>query len=265
MSFLQDPLAAALDRADSQSTPYLNSFTSIPNSSSNLGSSINSPTAAAAAGAAAPGVFDRMRRGGSSSNSSSTAGTAGGVGTHATAAAGQQQQQQSRLSKVSGDDAAAAAADEDAAAAGGVGELSRNDSFSSLATINIRTSEGGAAPGAAAAAGDADAESSSTAAAAAAGMSGAGSLADSASSVAGQGNTQVNCCCLAALLHTLFVSSACGYIVKLSDRYLPSLTPHRLQSRMLQHHHLHHPCYFCIFSTTLLLFQFDVLTLPAGW
>ncbi|WIA35160.1 hypothetical protein OEZ86_003632 [Tetradesmus obliquus] len=44
----QDPLAAALGRADSQSTPYLNSFTSIANSSSAASTAGNSPTAAAA-------------------------------------------------------------------------------------------------------------------------------------------------------------------------------------------------------------------------
>jgi hypothetical protein len=94
------------------------------------------------------------------------------------------------LSKVSGDNpaaAAAAAADEDAAA-GGVGDMSRNDSFSSLATINIRNSEGGAGPGAAAAG---DVEGSNTAVAAE--VSAGGSAGDTADD-AGQDDTQVTCC-----------------------------------------------------------------------
>ena len=114
-------MAAALHRADSQSTPYqtnhtagaassprLTAATAATAAASPFGRSSGSSTAPTAVGAAvgSSGMLDRLRRVGSSSGSS--VGSSSSNGPAGAAAAGAQQQQQqaagqhSRLSKVTG-------------------------------------------------------------------------------------------------------------------------------------------------------------------
>lgn len=113
----QDPLSAALHRADSQSTPYnTNHAAAGVASSPSMAAAAPSPfsrssTAAAAGGnpsAAAPaagsgGMLDRLRRVGSNSGGSITSSNSGG-GIPAAAAAGSTGAQHSRLSKVTGEE-----------------------------------------------------------------------------------------------------------------------------------------------------------------
>lgn len=221
---MQDPLAAALARVDSQSTPnYLSPFNSIPNSSSSSTVTSSPIAITAATGGTGSSMFDRLRRVGSSGGSSnSSSGTtaaaapaaAGGVvsnHSHQAVAPGQ-----SRLRKVTGD---SDDVNEDEAAAGMTNggtasdTLKRQDSCTSMATVNIGVAGDGAAGnvGAADAAGAqevaVDSGSSRTAGAAAAvvrAAGDAGTVADSVSSTAVPDGAEVRLnCTLISMLHVL--------------------------------------------------------------